>query len=409
MKIKQKLIGSFFLLLFFTLGITSYLLYKNSVNNSINLVYATMHQDIKQRALRIENFQDRAKSDLLLALNYPLFIEYFELPETKAGNVYVDGIIQFTPNQREIKNKLDVWIKFFQNRFSVDETCLIDGSGQEHTRLTSGIIAPDDDFSSEEDGASFFAPSMAKSKGEVHIEYPYMSPDSNRWVFAYTSPIVLSDGSKPSFFHFELPMLFFQKTSLERAPEKTRIIVLDPAKGLILADTAQNIETGVKELGDIEKSLMTNYFPSINTISTGVNFNTAIADMKAGKEGSINITMINGEEKLLAYGPLTTFGWSVLEIRDSGESGVAGVFGGSMLIILITVFLLDLIIIIIVTRAIVRPIESLTESASKISRGEANVMIPEIKTKDEIHDLAEAMKGVLAAVEFLRDEIDKKK
>lgn len=88
-------------------------------------------------------------------------------------------------------------------KYKMDEMCVINKDGQEIARIVDNAIAPSSDLSSEEASAPFFRPSMALSDKEVHIEYPYMSPDSARFVIAYTTPVVTKDGSKPAFIHYE--------------------------------------------------------------------------------------------------------------------------------------------------------------------------------------------------------------
>ena len=48
-----------------------------------------------------------------------------------------NGVLQFTERQTELKQELERWVYHFQNKFDVDETCLIDSSGQEHTKISS--------------------------------------------------------------------------------------------------------------------------------------------------------------------------------------------------------------------------------------------------------------------------------
>lgn len=54
---------------------------------------------------------------------------------------------------------------------------------------------------------------------------------------------------------------------------------------------------------------------------------------------------------------------------------------------------------------IVSPLRKLTNAANMIAKGNLDVELPKIRTKDEIRDLSEALKGILAAVQFLTDEI----
>lgn len=58
------------------------------------------------------------------------------------------------------------------------------------------------------------------------------------------------------------------------------------------------------------------------------------------------------------------------------------------------------------TRVIVSPLRKLTAVANELSNANLNVVVPEIKTKDEISDLANAMTGVMAALVTLMNEIE---
>ena len=208
-----------------SISITSLFIYQFLETSLIeNEIYDMMHR-VDEKTVEIQTLHNRASEDLVFALKNPLFVEYFELPESKAGNVYKDGTLQFTDKQQEIKSKLENWIFNFQNKFQVDETCLIDVSGQEHTRLVLKKTAPDYDLSSEEKLAPFFEPSFEKSLDEVHLQFPYISPDTNRWVFAYASPVVLGDTQKSAIYHFEMPIDIFEDIV---DVNTGRMFVLDP-------------------------------------------------------------------------------------------------------------------------------------------------------------------------------------
>ena len=224
-----------FLFSFLTLfGITSFFILEETQDSVINAGILEMGTVLKEKEIGIKNLNDRASEDLIFAMKNPKFVEYFELPETKAGNNYDENnILQYTPKQNEIKSELEQWIFNFQNKFQVDETCIIDATGQEHARLVLKNIAPVDDLSSEESSSPFFEPSFEKNLDEVHIQYPYVSPDTNRWVFAYTSPVVLGDGEKPAFYHFEMPITIFQNLL---TPEIGRMYVVD-SQGLVISDS----------------------------------------------------------------------------------------------------------------------------------------------------------------------------
>ena len=62
----------------------------------------------------------------------------------------------------------------------------------------------------------------------------------------------------------------------------------------------------------------------------------------------------------------------------------------------------------VIVRMIARPLINLTGVANKLSSGDLNVTLPELKSKDEVYHLNESLKGVLAAVAFLTDEVNSK-
>ena len=283
-----------------TISITSYFAIFYTESAVIDSELEQMKGILSDKGNEVQTLHARASEDLVFALQNPLFVQYFELPETRAGNTYVDGVLQFTERQHQIKFQLDQWIYDFQNKFQVDETCLIDTTGQEHTRLVLKGIAPDTQLSPKEKASPFFTPSFNKTKGEVHIQYPYVSPDTHRWVFAYTSPVVLGDGTTPAFYHFEMPMSIFQNIV---STDVGRMYVVDP-HGYLIADSQHIYPT-------TEISIPTEYFPSVNTISTSSEFNEIIQKIKTGQDGS-GVYQNNGGIYYVVYKKLPAFGWGIV-------------------------------------------------------------------------------------------------
>jgi len=408
MKVKYMFLIIIIALVLITIGIislTSYNSFKKTEASFIDKSLAIMQEDLSKTSVQIKALHDKASSDLIFALQYPPFKEYFSLSETRTGNIYnKEGVLQFTPAQREIKIELDEWIDFFQSRFPVEETCLIDTVGQEHTRLVSREIAFDEDLSSEEETAPFFEPSFQLQQGEVHVQYPYMSPDVLKWVFSYTSPVVLDDGSKPSFYHFEMPISFFQKL-VSKGTSGGRIFVLDN-KDLIVADSEQQIDISYKgDSLDAEIELKVNeekiedYLSSIDSISTSPEFKAILEDMKAGKEGSGTYND-DGITYYVVYEPLPTFGWSIATIRDydsllEGESTLANL-RRNIFIIILAGLLMGVIAFFWVAKTMINPINKLNNVLVKISRGHLDIEIdPKLKaSKSEIGSLAHAF-GVM--------------
>jgi methyl-accepting chemotaxis protein len=79
-------------------------------------------------------------------------------------------------------------------------------------------------------------------------------------------------------------------------------------------------------------------------------------------------------------------------------------FIGSLLYIIIGLSIMIAgLIILFFSRTIIKDIRNLTKATSRISQGELDVQLPEIKSRNEIYELNEGLKSVVAAVEFLKD------
>ena len=74
-----------------------------------------MKQVVIEKSNQINNLHDRASEDIVFAVKNPSFADYFELEDTRHGNVYNDdNVLQYTSNQEEIKDELESWIYDFQ-------------------------------------------------------------------------------------------------------------------------------------------------------------------------------------------------------------------------------------------------------------------------------------------------------
>ncbi|MBN2718893.1 MAG: HAMP domain-containing protein [Deltaproteobacteria bacterium] len=80
----------------------------------------------------------------------------------------------------------------------------------------------------------------------------------------------------------------------------------------------------------------------------------------------------------------------------------------TILAVTLATILMVIILGIIAANTISKPIRELTKTANIISEANVDVEIPVIKTRDEIYDLAESLKAVLAAVDFFREELGMK-
>jgi len=335
----------------------------------------------------------RASEDLVFTLKNPLFVEYFELPETKAGNVFENDVMQFTDNQREIKKELEQWIYHFQNKFQVDETCLIDVTGQEHARLVLSKIEVDEFLSPEEMGAPFFTPSFAIAEEEVHIQFPYLSPDTFRWVFAYTSPVVLGDKEKPAFYHFEMPLTIFQDII---KTEHGRMYIIDP-QGYIIADSKIDFseKENVPEFED--------YFPSTSGLYNSEAIDDIIEQSSMMQNGYIKYETRDGNIIHAVFKELPTFGWVL--VYEKNESVILSDHGDTIqdvqsTIIIITIIItgISLIAGLIISHRITRPILNLRDATKSIIGGNFNADI-DVQGDDEISELGKSFREMTGSIE----------
>lgn len=382
-----------------SVGLTSYLTIQYTEDAITESAIHEMTNTIQEKKYQIDTLHARATEDLVYTLKNPLFEEYFDLPETKSGNVYKDGTLQFTPRQNEVKAKLEQAIYNFQEKFQVDETCLIDTTGQEHARLVLTKIAPNEDLSSEEAAASFFAPSFQKEEYQVHVQYPYVSPDTNRWVFAYTSPVVLGAGQKPAIYHFEMPISIFQ--NLIKIQEG-RMYVIDP-KGFVVADSEYGFQTYNTSI------LPEEYFPPTTMISQSDDFAQLVSEIKT-KQSGVGMYNKNGQAYHVVYEKLPTFDWilayekphSLLlsgdETLDSLKYTVVAAGSSIIAAVLIAIFILS--------EKMTRPIRKLIQACA-----EQNIHDPrpiETRAKDEVKDITDAINSMVAKISQTNKELSLK-
>lgn len=384
MGIQYRLMLTFSSIILLILVVSSFFSFRLTKEAIIESAVEGMESSLVETTHRAMALHKNAEDMLVMSLQYPGFEEYFNLEETRRGNVYdAHKVIQFTDRQRALKKKNDQWIARLQYKYPIMESCIIDRTGHEHARTTFGSIAPNSDFSSEEDGASFFEPTLLLKKDEVHIQSPYMSPDAKQWVFSYTSPIVLSDGSSPAFFHFEMAISHFQK-SIESLTEsvhmaqggkdRKRTLIVDQA-GLLMADSSHRINIDLHEGVDPEsEQKLEDYFPNVTSVSNAADFLEIIAHMKAGKRGKATFEE-EGVLYYVVYQPLPVFGWSIAHIEtydallESSQSALSGMAWMTILIVIVALGV-ALIAVYVTARRISTPLVNLTRMVQRFASGD---------------------------------------
>jgi len=394
-KIRIQLIVFFSIVIISSIGATAFFAISYTESSVIESALSDMRTDNTRIMHDIDTLHARASEDLVFTLKNPKFVEYFELPETKAGNVYDENnVLQFTENQRKIKQDLEQWMYNFQNKFSVDETCIIDTSGQEHSRLVLTKIESDKNLSPSESNAPFFEPSFMKKVDEIHVQYPYVSPDTNRWVFAYASPIELDNGQKPAIYHFEMPLSVLQQ--LLDAYDG-RFYVVDP-KGYVVADSEGSVPK------DTISFVPEKQFPSFQSVFALSN--SDVLDEMNSHDSGDGFYFVNGEKHYYVYEKLSTFGWILvhekpISIMLVGGGNVSNLIN-TIIVIASVISILGFFGVILISSRISKPIDQL---ASKISTENPERLEELHSTNHEIGQIAHSVNHLIKKVNEYQEEI----
>ncbi|MFQ5498012.1 MAG: histidine kinase dimerization/phospho-acceptor domain-containing protein, partial [Nitrosopumilus sp.] len=395
MKIRDQLIVFFSIIIITSIGITSFFALSFTESGVIEAEIAKMKTENKRVMADIETLHARASEDLVFALKNPKFVEYFELPESKSGNVYDEnGVLQFSEKQRVIKQELEQWIYHFQNKFDVDETCLIDTSGQEHTRLVLTRIESDKNLSPDEESTPFFEPTFRKQKDTVHVQYPYVSPDTKRWVFSYSSPVELGNGQKPAIFHFEMPISIFQNLL---HVDNGRMYVIDPA-GYIVADSAGTIADKVVSYEP------ENQFPAFQAAFASGGL--VLDEMKSNTIGD-GVYTADGEDRYFVYERLSTFDWILVYEKPAslilvGSNSIADL-ESTISLVTLAIIVMGLVGIMFISTRVSRPIHKLSEQISS----ENPERLEELKTPNhEVGIISNSVNKLIKKMTKYQEEIN---
>lgn len=292
---------------------------------------------------RIKMFHHEVKNTLQSTVELPIFKAYFSLPESRNNTLDALGVMQFTKAQVQLRQKMEEWAKVLYKRFPIGEACLIDHTGQEHLRVVSNHAEAAHFFSNNEGDSPFFKNSFLLKEGEIFTSTPYMSPDSLSWVIAYTSPVVLENGEKPAFFHFEIPLHVYGKLISSQdfsystahqqfqfdKNEEGRFFLVDK-DGLLIADSQQTINTELNAHKHPEKNpdqldftlqeKLADYQPHANTISKDPRFLEAINKMRDGQSDELSLTL-NQRDYILIYHPIPGRSWTLGHLDPVGGPG----------------------------------------------------------------------------------------
>ncbi|WP_299820191.1 PDC sensor domain-containing protein [uncultured Jannaschia sp.] len=171
--------------------------------------------------------------------------------------------------REEVKGRIDNVSLAVQERFHVEEMCLIDPEGKEISRIVGKEIAHD--LAIDEADAPFFEPGFSTPHRKVHISPIYMSPDAEKWVVAYVTPVIL-DGEKKSILHYEHSLTAYTLPLEHQSRATGANIMLMTESGHVIYDSTREIaielEENFENLDDYFSELQLfdiEYFKAVNS------------------------------------------------------------------------------------------------------------------------------------------------
>ena len=211
------------------------------------------------------------------------------------------------PHRHELKERIDRISLEAQSKFDVGEMCLINEKGHEISRIVEGEVAHD--LSTEEAAAIFFKPAFELAPMNVYVSPIYMSPDVNRWVVAYVTPIEV-DGERKAILHYEHDLETYQELLADGLSADDRFLLAVNEDGWIIADSRRDIGTGQR--GD--SAVPGDYFEPFEAVGTSLE---ALKDELGGGTSGRGTITLDGVPHSVAW--RTVKGWTLLGFeKDHG-------------------------------------------------------------------------------------------
>ncbi|RRJ84075.1 PDC sensor domain-containing protein [Aestuariirhabdus litorea] len=159
---------------------------------------------------------------------------------------YSEFLAAAPEHRHSLRGRIDEVSLNVQKKFEVEEMCLIDVGGPELARIVGNQIATD--LSEDETSAIFFRPGFDAKPRTVFISPIYMSPDADKWVVAYVTPVLVGKDKK-AILHYEHSLSIYQD-ALNKDVSGARLFAVN-ADGYLISDSANPI--GVDKVGEKEE------------------------------------------------------------------------------------------------------------------------------------------------------------
>jgi len=181
---------------------------------------------VAKKAAIVEMMHGKARKALVTAAQDDRYREYF--------------VADSADERARLKAEIDRISLTVQAEFHVDEMCLIDPQGAEISRIVQNSIAYD--LATNETQNVFFAPSFALRPRTVYVSPLYVSPDANRWVLGYVTPIVVDNVTR-AILHYEHGLAVFQQALNKGQDGDSRYIVAVDGDGWVISDSRKAVAT----------------------------------------------------------------------------------------------------------------------------------------------------------------------
>jgi hypothetical protein len=244
-----------------------------------------------KNAAIIKNMHDRATKAIVQVAQDPAFPSYFEA----LSHGHDHGL-------HEAKVRIDNISLATQERFHVEEMCLIDPTGTEISRIVANQIAYD--LSTEEADNAFFAASFERKPRSTYIAPLYVSPDAFKWVMAYTTPIEF-EGKNAAILHYEHGLDVYQEAlNREELPADTWMVAVE-SHGFVVSDSRKEI--AVAQVGESED--MADYFEPFSLEGRSLDeLQAMLGDQQAG---TIDL---DGQSVTIAYSQIAD--WTIVAVQS---------------------------------------------------------------------------------------------
>lgn len=261
-----------------------------------------LSRHVAEQSRRIADMYVQAERDLRLARRNAVFEEVMAKP-----------LAQVTASDRK---HIDAALMYIGDRYAVDETCLILANGTELGRWDHGHTAPPEGLSTEElINNPGVAPALLFSDDTVYVSpEPYVSPDTERWVTAFYTPIVLQDGRSVGVLHFEIPIQSFgTELAADRFGTSDYSFLMDQEGRLLVHPDL----TRFRQASGLPLDPATSPFP-MATASGSESWRAAVQAARSAPEGIVSFED-QGRSYRLQFDAVSGTGWIVGSVVPTAE------------------------------------------------------------------------------------------